>query len=97
MDLAISAMRAAHVEQKRHDQTANDERDTPAPRVHLRGRNEAVQQNAERRGKHHRNLLARGLPRAIEAAIALGRDLGEIDGHAAQFNSCGKALQQAPK
>ena len=89
--------RAAHVEQERHDQTADDERDTPAPRVHFRGRDEAVEQHAERRREHHRHLLARGLPRAVEAAIALGRDLRQVDRHAAEFDARGKALQQPSK
>ena len=44
----------------------------------------------------HGDLLARRLPGAIEAAVARGGDLGEVDGHAAEFDAGREALDQAP-
>ena len=36
-------------------------------------------------------------PGAIEAAVARGGDLGEVDGHAAEFDAGREALDQAPR
>ncbi|CAE6700960.1 hypothetical protein R75483_00875 [Paraburkholderia domus] len=86
--------RTADQEQERHDQAANQERNAPAPGRHLVSRQHFVEHHADQRGEHHGNLLAARLPRAIEAFVALGGDLRQIDRHAAQFNPGGKALQQ---
>ncbi len=86
--------RTADQEQERHDQAADQERHAPAPGRHLVSRQPLVQDHADQRGEHHGNLLAARLPRAIEALVALGGDLRQIDRHAAQFNPGGETLQQ---
>ncbi|MNT02152.1 hypothetical protein D3C72_1366400 [compost metagenome] len=88
--------RTADQEQERHDQAADQEGDAPAPFIHLRRCQRGMQDHAEQPGEDHRDLLAAGLPRDVEALAAGLGNLGQVDRHAAQLHARREALQQAP-
>ncbi len=81
-------------EDERHDQAADEERNAPAPIGDLRRAQRQVQQEADDRRDEDRNLLARRLERRVEALVAGGRDLEQVDRYAAELDAGGEALQQ---
>ena len=58
-------------------------------------REEQAQRHAKGSGHDDRDLLARGLPGAVEPFVTGGGNFGQIDRYAAQFHSRGKTLKQA--
>ena len=87
--------RAADVKQKGHNHAANEERHAPAPGLHVGGREIGVQPKAQNGREHDGHLLAAGLPGDIEAFVAGGRDLGQINRNTTQLDACREALKQA--
>ena len=87
--------RPAQQEDEGNDQAADEERNAPAPGGDGGRRHHLAQHEADDRGDEDRDLLAGGLERGVEAAVAGRGDLGEIDRDAAEFDAGGKALQQA--
>ncbi len=86
--------RAAQPEDDRNDQTADDDGHAPTPRRHLVAREHRCEGDAEDGGEHDGDLLTARLPGGIEAAIAGGGDLREIDRAAADLDAGGEALDQ---
>ena len=87
--------RAADEEDERDNRAADHERDAPAPLPHGLRRQGGTEPIANHACGHDGHLLACGLERGVEALVAWRCDLEQIDRHAAQFDTGGKALQQA--
>jgi len=88
--------RAPQQEDQRHDEAADQEGNAPAPLHHRVRRHDLAEQHAQQRHEDDGDLLAAGLPADIEALVALGRDLREIDRDAAELDAGGEALDEAP-
>src|ERR1700680_2753842 len=87
--------RAADDEDERHDHAADEERNSPAPGIHLRRSKISVERVAERGGDDDRHLLAARLPAHVEAFISGRRHLREVNRDAAELGPGGKSLQQS--
>ena len=67
----------------------------PPPRGQLVGGDHARERQRDERREDDGELLARGLPRAVEAALPRRRDLGEIHRDAAELHAGGESLKEA--
>src|ERR1700681_592064 len=82
------------IDPDRPDQNAEQERNAPAPRVHLRSRHPRCEPDAERRRQHLAKPLAGKLPACDEAA-AVGPMLYQKGRRTAEFAAGRKSLHQA--
>ena len=80
-------------ENKGDDEATDEERNAPAPcRDCIRG-DQFTQHEPDDGGDENGDLLAGGLERRVESAVAGRRYLGEIDRYAAEFDAGGLTLQ----
>jgi hypothetical protein len=86
--------RAPEHKDQRNDETADEERNAPAPCRHLVRRNDGAEPDSKQRHEDDGDLLAAGLPADVEALVAWGRDLGQINRDAAELDAGRESLDQ---
>src|SRR2546426_8481 len=72
---------------KWNDGAAQQQRNSPAPLLHFFRREPRIERYTKGGGKHHRNLLAAGLPTHVKALVAGSGDFRQIDGNATKFHA----------
>ncbi len=83
---------AAQEKDERHNQTAKQERNTPAPFANGTLLQHHIQGEAHRRCDHNGDLLAPRLPAGVKTFAARRGDLRQINRNPAQLGACGKTL-----